>query len=165
MLAVIAYRKSQIIEVKASSSERPQFFGDAIYDAVQTAIAKLTDHHGPYALILDPARYGDATTQLVTAALTSTRDRIDKQLERGIHKTAALPSNRGLLISLGGMPVSRHVYRPAGRTDADPDVLVSYLPGEDRGTHRAFRVFQRSQLVVHNPGAIVRFDFVLNNDH
>jgi len=142
-----------------ASQERPGFFGDAIFDAVQKAIAELKEHHGPYALILDPARYGDITTQLVSASLTSTYDKLIKQLEGGIHRSGALPSDRGLLISLGGRPITRHVFQVPGSDQNRPDVMIGFVRDGSDSTRSFFRIFQRSQLVVHNSSAIVRFDF------
>lgn len=149
------------INVNALSPERPDFFGEAIHDAVQKAIAILDEHRGPYALILDPSRYGDATTQLISTPLTSTSDKLEKLLKGGIHLTGALPPDKGLLISLGGRPITRHVFQVPGTDQNRPDVMVGFIRDGSDSTRSFFRIFQRSQLIVHNSSAIVRFDFEL----
>jgi len=60
-----------------------------------------------------------------------------------------LPENRGLLVSLGGDPVTICIAQ---------DIGVAFNQQDPEGNYR-FRAFERVQLNVREPSALVRMEF------
>jgi len=132
-------------------------YPDTIFRAVVQGISELTGlgHPGPYALFLETGVFADAYEP--SATLVTPADRIVPLLKGGFYSTGALfegsqsPSQSvGLLVSLGGEPVSIYVAVDAvtAFTQADPGGILQ------------FRVFERIQHVTRDPRALLRLRFL-----
>jgi uncharacterized linocin/CFP29 family protein len=111
---------------------------------------------GPFALILDFRIVADAYSVL-GGTLTTTADLITPLVTGGFLGTAALPPWTGLLVSLGGEPISIYV---------GVEATAAFTTKSDIEDYR-FRVFERAQFDARDPRALVRLNFgpmILNVD-
>jgi uncharacterized linocin/CFP29 family protein len=118
--------------------------------AVFDGIAKLRQagHPGPYALFLSPLTYADAYSP-ISDTLQTPADRLLPILKGGLQLANELPDNRGLLISLGGEPVTIYLAQ---------DIAVAFNQKDTEGNYR-FRAFERVQVVARETSALVRMEF------
>ena len=125
-------------------------YGEHTFAAVTEGISRLiaAGQPGPYALILESSVYAD--TYAPSEALTTTADRVIPLVPGGFYGTGALPPLTGLLISLGGEPMTLYVGL---------DATTAYTQ-EDPAGSGLFRVFERLQLVARDHTALVRLEFV-----
>ena len=112
------------------------------------AVLRQAGQPGPYALFLSPQTYADAYTPL-PETLQTPADRLLAVLKGGLQMANELPDNRGLLVSLGGDPVTIALAQ---------DIAVAFNQQDPEGNYR-FRAFERVQLVLREPSALVRLDF------
>lgn len=126
-----------------------QLNGNGIVAAVVEGIAALRrlGQPGPYALFLGLDVFADSAVPQWGSV--SPEDRITPRLKAGLFDTAALPDNVGLLVSLGGEPVTIAYAQDAG---------AEHLQRAQDGWH-LFRVIERFQFVVRDPRALVRIVF------
>jgi uncharacterized linocin/CFP29 family protein len=118
--------------------------------AVFNGIARLRQagHPGPYALFLSPRTYADAYSP-ISDTLQTPADRLLPILKGGLQMANELPDNRGLLISLGGEPVTIYLAQ---------DIAVAFNQQDPEGNYR-FRAFERVQVVARETSALVRLEF------
>jgi uncharacterized linocin/CFP29 family protein len=102
---------------------------------------------GPYALFLSPRAYADAGSPI--ADQQTPAERLERILKGGFQSANELPDNRGLLVSLGGEPVTICLAQ---------DIAVAFNQQDPEGNYR-FRAFERVQVVVREPSALVRLEF------
>jgi uncharacterized linocin/CFP29 family protein len=112
------------------------------------AILRQAGQPGPYALFLSPQTYADAYSPLPDT-LQTPADRLLSVLKGGLQMANELPDNRGLLVSSGGDPVSICIAQ---------DIAVAFNQQDPEGNYR-FRAFERLQLNVREPSALVRMEF------
>jgi len=103
---------------------------------------------GPFALILDYRIVADAYSVL-GGTLTKTADLITPLVTGGFFGTAALPAFTGLLVSLGGAPITIYLGVEATTAFTTKSYYEDYL----------FRVFERVQFDARDPRALVRLNF------
>jgi uncharacterized linocin/CFP29 family protein len=149
-----AARANKAVQVKAQP-EKPAVYGEATFRAVTKGMAELTKEGqpGPYALILDSSIYAD-TYAPMPSSLVTTADRLIPLLPGGFYGTGTLPEGTGLLVSLGGEPVT--IYR--GLNINNFDVPTAYTQEDLEGRQR-FRVFERVQFVARDPRALLKLEF------
>jgi uncharacterized linocin/CFP29 family protein len=118
--------------------------------AVNNGLARLrlAGHPGPYALFLSPRTYADAYSP-ISDTLQTPADRLLPILKGGLQMANELPDNRGLLISLGGEPVTIYLAQ---------DIAVAFNQQDPEGNYR-FRAFERVQVVARETSALVRLEF------
>jgi uncharacterized linocin/CFP29 family protein len=118
--------------------------------AVFNGIARLRQagHPGPYALFLSPPAYADAYSP-ISDTLQTPADRLLPILKGGLQMANELPDDRGLLVSLGGEPVTIYLAQ---------DLAVAYNQLDPEGNYR-FRAFERVQVVAREVSALVRLEF------
>jgi len=126
-------------------------YGEHTFTALSQGISELIEagHPGPYALILETSMFAD-THAPVPNTLVTTADRINPMVENRFYGTGTLPPHLGLLVSLGGTPTTVHISE---------DAHTVYNGDDPFGNHR-FRVLERVQVVVREPQAYVRFQFL-----
>jgi uncharacterized linocin/CFP29 family protein len=119
------------------------------FDAVARAYSMLQarSHTGPYGLLLDADEYA-ATFGLPPGALVDTADRLTG-LVHALHGTGAMPSGRGLLVSVGGDSLDLVI-------GSDPVVAAVGVDANDRFR---FRVFERFVVRLKDPTACIRLEF------
>jgi IPT/TIG domain len=103
---------------------------------------------GSFALILDYRIVADAYS-VIGDTLTTTADLITPLVTGGFFGTAALPAFTGLLVSLGGAPITIYVGIEATTAFTTKNNIEDYL----------FRVFERVQFDARDPRALVRLNF------
>lgn len=126
-------------------------FGENTFKAVSNGIGQLiaAGHPGPYALVLETSIFAD-THAPVPNTLVTTSDRINPLVDGRFYGTGTLPANTGLLVSLGGNPTTIHIAQ---------DAVAVYNSEDPFGNHR-FRVLERVQIVVREPQAFIKLQFV-----
>ena len=125
-------------------------YGENVFVAVATGIAKLVSKgQAPdYALFLPTRVYADTFVPPGNQSLVTTADRIRPLVEGGFYGTGVLPSDRGLLVALGGQPTVIYMGR---ETEAE------YVR-KDRAQY-FFSVTERVQFVPRDPRALVLLKF------
>ena len=113
------------------------------------AILRQVGHPGPYGLFLSPRTYADAFSP-ISDTLQTPADRLLPILKGGLQMANELPDNRGLLISLGGEPVTIYLAQ---------DIAVAFNQVDTEGNY-CFRAFERVQVVVREVDALVRVEFL-----
>src|SRR5262249_26443676 len=112
----------------------PGRYGEKTFAGVTAAYSSLQEngHYGPYALVFHTDIYAD-TYAPVKKTLIMPADRIKPLMDKGFFGTGALPSNRGLLFSLGGNTIDLVIGR---------DAITAFMQEDSQGLYR-FRVFER----------------------
>jgi uncharacterized linocin/CFP29 family protein len=125
-------------------------YGENTLAAVVQGIGVLNGQSqpGPFALILDYRIVADAYS-VIGDNLTTTADLITPLVTGGFFGTAALPAFTGLLVSLGGAPITIYVGIEATTAFTTKNNIEDYL----------FRVFERVQFDARDPRALVRLNF------
>lgn len=133
----------------AAPAAQPVYRENTVAAVLQgLAILRQAGQPGPYALFLSPQTYADAHTPLPDT-LQTPADRLLPVLKGGLQMANELPENRGLLVSLGGDPVTVCLAQ---------DIAVAFNQQDPEGNYR-FRAFERVQLNVREPSALVRLEF------
>jgi encapsulating protein for peroxidase len=140
------------MQVNLPAGNAPGIFGEENFNAVADGINRLLaqGQPGPYALLLSPARHSDTHRSLPNTLVTPA-ERIKPLVPGGFHATVGLPSDRGLLVSLGGEPTSLVFSQ---------DTITGFTQQDDQTNLYRFRVFERLQFVVRDPRALLRLEFV-----
>jgi uncharacterized linocin/CFP29 family protein len=125
-------------------------YGENTLAAVVKGIGVLNgkSQPGPFALILDYRIVADAYSVL-GGTLTTTADLLTPLVTGGLFGTAALPGFTGLLVSLGGAPITIYLGVEATAAFATKSDIEDYR----------FRVFERVQFDARDPRALVRLNF------
>lgn len=124
--------------------------GDNIFRAVVHGIGKLASdgQTGPYALILSPDLFAEASAPIKTTLVTPA-DRINPLVTGGFLSSGNLPPGTGLLASLGGEPTTIYI---------GIDITTAFVHMERDGTYR-FRVFEQIQYIARDPSALREIKF------
>lgn len=138
------------IAVRAPAGAPPDDYGTNTFQAVTKGISELTrrGQPGPYALILSSDVYASTYAPL-PGTLVTTADRLTPLLAGGYYGTGTLPPKNGLLVSLGGDPTTIYIGQ---------DATTAYTQADADG-NQCFRVFERVQLVVRDPQALLPLQF------
>jgi uncharacterized linocin/CFP29 family protein len=141
----IVKRVSPYVEVKDSEAD-PKI----LVRSVLEGIAKLSESAqlGPYALFLPLRKFADASAPL-PQTLVAPADRIIPLVKGGFYGTGCLPSDEGLLVSLGGEPTTIYI---------GIDATTAFTHIESNGIYR-FRVFERFQFVARDSRAFLTLSF------
>jgi uncharacterized linocin/CFP29 family protein len=125
-------------------------YGENTFTAVTQGIAKLVRKaQAPnYALFLPTTVFADTFAPPSNQSLVTTADRIKPLVEGGFYGTGMLPTNRGLLVALGGEPTGLYIGREA---------TTEFVRKE--GSKYRFRVVERVQFVARDPRAFVLIRF------
>jgi uncharacterized linocin/CFP29 family protein len=128
-------------------------FGENVFSAVADGIAKLVSkaQAKPYALVLPERIYANTFAPPGDQSLVTVAEMIEPLVEGGFYGTATLPEDRGLLVALGGNPISLYVGHEAA---------AEFVQQEKQSVY--FRVMERVQFVARDPRALVRLDFDFN---
>jgi hypothetical protein len=137
--------------VDLPTGNAPGIFGERNFDAVAEGINLLLSYGqpGPYALFLSPQQHADAHRSLPNTLVTPA-ERIKPLVPGGFQATVGLPRYLGLLVSLGGEPTSLVISQ---------DTITGFIQQDDQTNLYRFRVFERIQLVVRDPRALLRLEF------
>lgn len=133
-----------------AGQQRRTLYGENTFTKVAEGISKLVSKGKapPYALFLPHMVYADTFAAPGDQSLAITADRIRPLVEGGFYGTGTLPSDKGLLIALGGEPVSLYL--------AD-EAHIEYVRRE--GQDHWFSVMERVQFVPLDPRALVLLKF------
>ena len=145
-----AQQQAQAAQAQAAAPAAQHVYRENTVAAVQQGLAILRQagQPGPYALFLSPQTYADAHTPLPDTLQTPAEPLL-AVLKGGLQMANELPENRGLLVSLGGDPVTICIAQ---------DIAVAFNQQDPEGNYR-FRAFERMQLNVREPSALVRMEF------
>ncbi len=122
-------------------------YGENLFSAVAEGIIKLTANKAQapkYALFLPVNAHADAFVPPSPASLVTTAERIRPLVEGGFYGTGTLPTDKGLLVALGGDPTTLYVGREA---------TAEFV--RKQGAKYFFRVVERVQFVARDPRAFV----------
>jgi hypothetical protein len=130
----------------AAARRRGLLYGENLFVAVTTGIAKLTRkaQAPPFALFLPTTAYADTFVPPGNESLVTTAERIKPLVEGGFYGMGTLPADRGLLVALGGDPTTLFVGREATTEFVRQD-----------GSRYFYRVVERVQFVARDPRALV----------
>jgi uncharacterized linocin/CFP29 family protein len=145
LLGLVDPKANVSISVGGTSTTYPKAILDAVNQG-RTMLVTAT-HPGPYALILSTKLYGEACST-INNSLTTVLDLLAPQLTGGLYASNALSDETGLLVSLGGEPVTLY---------AAQDAIVAFTNKNNDGDYR-FRVFEQIQFVVRDKTALVLLD-------
>jgi uncharacterized linocin/CFP29 family protein len=135
----------------------PAFVGD-ILGALALGMANLNarGQPGPYALFLPPNRYAQTFAPVTVGVLQTPGDQINHVVTGGFYMVNSLafigpepPSDRGILVSLGGEPA---------KIVLGNDVMTAFTYADGLGNYY-FRVFETIQLVVRDGRAFQTLTF------
>jgi uncharacterized linocin/CFP29 family protein len=131
-----------------AAAEAVKANGRGTFGAVANGFSKLQahSHAGPYALLLDADEYA-AAFEVPKGELVYSAERL-RGLVQALYGTAAMPSGRGVLVSVGGDTVDLVI-------GSDPTVAFLGIDDDDRF---GFRVVERFVLRVKDPTACVRLE-------
>ena len=119
-----------------------------LFGAVASAFSTLQahSHTGPYGLLLSAGEYAEAF-EVPRGELVYAADRL-RGLVQAFYGTAAMPREKGVLVSVGGETVDLVI-------GSDPTVAFLGIDADDRF---GFRVVERFVLRVKDPTACVRLE-------
>jgi uncharacterized linocin/CFP29 family protein len=126
----------------------PWYLVADILTAIADGKARLNGRNqpGPYALFLSPAHYAQTFVQVALGLLQTPGDQIPHVVTGGFYMVNGLPSNRSILVSLGGEPT---------KIILGTDPITSFTFTDPQGNYH-FRVFERIQMVVQDGRAFQR---------
>jgi uncharacterized linocin/CFP29 family protein len=124
--------------------------GGQIYALLQKGIEYLKNHQQApeFALFVPMDIYADTCIPLLDSSMSTTADLINQNVKGGYYGTGAVPDNTGLLVALGGGPISIYIAE---------DATVEFIRQD--GNRFIFRVVERIQYVVRDKRALVKLNF------
>jgi uncharacterized linocin/CFP29 family protein len=137
--------QDSVIQVQLPQAD-PSGFGAAIFQAVVDGCAQLQTrgHYGPYALALSSALYADTFSPLPDS-MVMPADQIKPLVTQAFVGTGSLPTNAGVLLSVGGETIDIAV-------GSDP--VTAFTQVDPNGTSW-FRLFERFALRIKDQSAIL----------
>jgi hypothetical protein len=131
-------------------AQRRVIWGENTFTEVARGITKLVTkgQAPPYALFLPTKVHADTFTPPGDQSLVTTAERIREMVEGGFHGTGTLPPDKGLVMALGGEPISLYL---------GDEAHIEYVRRE--GQAYWFRVMERVQFVPRDPRALVLLNF------
>jgi len=143
-----------IVVNPAESPREGVIWGENLFTAVNTGVTKLSSkgQSTTYALFLPIAAYADAQTPPGNQSLVTTYDRLKDWLMGGIHPTAMLPPDRGLLVAVSNA-IALYVS-----VDAQPEYVR--MDDAKEGVFHRFLVREKFQFIARDPRALVLLKLV-----
>jgi uncharacterized linocin/CFP29 family protein len=146
---ILGLVSTRVIAVNAPDPNAPTNSGGEILAAISKGIAQLTKDQQapPFALIEDTNAFAATWGSVINGAPAYTV--LNPILTGGIFATGAMPSNTGLLISLGGEPTTLYSGTDAITEPTHKSGVGQYV----------FRTYERVQFVARDHRAFVKLDF------